>query len=66
MKLSNLWKLILKEDSRFKMIVCDKEHTLFHVDVDPTKALYRLPWECKTMDVERISIKESEVRVWVK
>lgn len=55
--------MILKEDSRFKMIVCDKEHALFHVDVDPTKALYRLPWECKTMDVERISIKESELYI---
>lgn len=66
MKLESLWKLILLNDSDFKMIVCDKEHTLFHIDINPTKTMYQLPWEFKTMDVERISINRGEMHVWVK
>ena len=66
MRLSNLWKLILLNDSNFKMIVCDKEHTLFHIDINPTKTIYQLPWEFKTMDVERISINGGEMPVSVK
>ena len=66
MKMSNFWKLILLSDSDFKMIICDKEHTLFHVDVSPAKTFYCLPGEFKTMEVERISIKGGEMHVWVK
>lgn len=66
MKLSSLWKLILLNDSDFEMIVCDSEHTLFNVKVDPTKTWYRLPMEAKVWDVERISIKGGEMHVWVK
>lgn len=66
MKLASLWKLILLNDSEFKMIICDKEHTLFHIDINPTKTMYQLPWEFKTMEVERISINGGEMHVWVK
>lgn len=66
MKLSSLWKLILLSDSDFKMIVCNKEHTLFHIDINPTKTMYQLPWEFKMWDVERISIKGGEMHVWIK
>lgn len=66
MKMSNFWKLLLLGDSDFKMIVCDKEHTLFHVDVRPTTGVYHLPMEAKVLDVERISIKGGEMHVWVK
>lgn len=66
MKMSNFWKLLLLGDSDFKMIVCDKEHTLFHIDINPTKTMYQLPWEFNIMEVERISIKGGEMHVWVK
>lgn len=66
MKLASLWKLLLLGDSDFKMIVCDKEHTLFHIDIIPTKMLCQLPWEFKKMEVERISINGGEMHVWVK
>lgn len=66
MKMSNFWKLLLLGDSDFKMIVCDKEHTLFHIDINPTKKMYLLPWEFKAVEVERISIKGGEMHVWVK
>lgn len=66
MKLSSLWKLVLLGDSDFKMIVCDKEHTLFHVNIAPTTGVYHLPIEAKARDVERISIKRGEMHVWVK
>lgn len=52
--------------SDFKMIVCDKEHTLFHVNITPTTGVYHLPIETKAWDVERISIKGGEMHVWVK
>lgn len=66
MKMSSFWKLILLSGSDFKMIVCDKEHTLFHIDIRPTKALYQLPWEFNIMEVERFSVKGNEMHVWVK
>lgn len=66
MKMSSFWKLVLLGDSEFRMIVCDSEHTLFHVDVTPTTGVYRLPMEAKAWDIERISIKGGEMHVWVK
>lgn len=66
MKMSSFWKLVLLGDSEFRMIVCDKEHTLFHIDIKPTKVLYQLPWEFNIMEVERFSIKGGEMHVWVK
>ena len=66
MKLASLWKLIFLNDSDFKMIVCDKEHTLFHVNITPTTNVYHLPIEAKAWDVERISINGGEMHVWVK
>lgn len=65
MKLVSLWKLILLNDSEFKMTVYNKECALFHVDVAPTVNVYHLPMEAKTWDIERISIKNNELYVWV-
>lgn len=65
MKLVSLCKLILLNYSEFKMTVYDKERILFHMDITPLTSIYHLPMEAKTWDIERISIKNNELHVWV-